>query len=276
MEPEIVIRPYNDWVFTASAVIFAVAIAWESFAPRRTAGQGVMWRWGNNFSIGLLNWYVSTLAATWVSLALAVWATEHGFGLMSRWETPVLLGALILLVVSQFFSYWIHRAFHEVSWLWPIHAVHHSDPDVDVSTSYRHHPLEPLLSLAITGPVVLLLGANPEAVFYYRLFAVAATVFSHSNVRIAPGLERYLRLVLLTPDYHRVHHCADPQYTNSNYGSLVPWLDYLFGTAKFRPAQEQKEMTLGLEYFREPGDSRIDRQLLQPLVLWRTRWHKRN
>lgn len=270
MEPEIIIKPYNEWVFTASAVIFAVAMLWESYAPRRTLGQSVMWRWGNNFSIGLLNWWVSALAATWLSLALATWANNNGVGLMSRWDAPIAVGVLLLLLLSQFLSYWIHRAFHQLKWLWPIHAVHHSDPDVDVSTSYRHHPLEPLLSLGITSPIILLLGASPDSVFYFRLFAVAATVFSHSNVGITPALERHLRRFILTPDYHRVHHCADRQYTNSNYGSLVPWFDYMFGTARFRAAEDQKTMELGLEYFREPKDNRVDRQILQPLRLWRS------
>lgn len=271
MDPIIIIKPYNEWVFTASAVIFALAMLWESFAPRRALGQSVTWRWGNNFSLGLLNWYITTVAATWFSLTLAAWANDNGIGLMAKWQAPVIVGTLLLLLLTQFLSYWIHRAFHRVAWLWPIHAVHHSDADVDVSTSYRHHPMEPLLSLVLTSPVVLLLGASPESVFYFRLFAVAATVFSHSNVRVAPGIERYLRWIILTPDYHRVHHCAERQYTNSNYGSLVPWLDYLFGTARFRPAKEQEEMTLGLEYFREAKDSRLDQQLIQPFRLWRAK-----
>lgn len=265
MEPEIVIRPYNEWVFTASAILFALFMLLESLAPRRELEQRITWRWSNNFTLGALNWYLTALAATWFMLAIANWGQFNDLGLLSGGAAGSVAGAFALLLATQFISYWIHRAFHRFSWLWPIHAVHHADVDVDVSTSYRHHPLEPLLTLPFTTPVVLLLGVGPEAVFYYRVFAVAATVFSHSNIAIPAGIERYLRLAFLTPDYHRVHHCSDPQYTNSNYGSLVPWLDYLFGTAKFRAADEQREMELGLEYLREPADSRLDRQLGLPL-----------
>lgn len=247
---------------------------WESFAPRRALGESVIWRWSNNFSLGLVTWYVTSLGNTWLSLIVAGASKQYGLGLLATWDTPVVIDLALLLLATQFISYWVHRAFHHYHWLWPVHAVHHSDTDVDVSTSYRHHPLEPIVTLVGTAPLILVLGVSMEAVFYYRLFAVAANVFSHSNVAIPRAVEEHLRKVLLTPDYHRVHHCSDPLYTNSNYGSLVPWFDYLFGTAKWRAADEQAQMELGLEYFREPGESRVDQQLLQPLRLWRG-LHKR-
>ncbi|MFK7977116.1 MAG: sterol desaturase family protein [Halioglobus sp.] len=267
-EPLIVIKPYQEWVFTATLVIFAAAMLWESFAPRRSLSEGVIWRWSNNFSLGLLTWYVTLVVNSWLSLAVAATSKEHGLGLLANWETSVAVDLILLLLATQFISYWVHRAFHHFEWLWPIHAVHHTDTDVDVSTSYRHHPLEPIASLFATAPVILLLGPSIEAVFYYRLFAVGANVFSHSNIAIPVALDKQLRKVILTPDYHRIHHCSDSHYTNSNYGSLAPWFDYLFGTAKSRPVDEQTDMELGLEYFREREDSRLDQQLLQPLKLW--------
>ena len=69
---------------------------------------------------------------------------------------------------------------------------------------------------------------------------------------------------MLTPDFHRLHHCAEVRYTNSNYGSVVPWFDYLFGTASARPYAEQESMVLGLEYLRESRDSRLDRLVTAP------------
>lgn len=268
-EPLIVIKPYNEWVFTATLVIVAAAMLWESFGPRRTMTEGVMWRWSNNFSLGLASWYFTSLANSWVALALASSVNVHSLGLFSAWDAPLLAHLFLLLITTQFISYWTHRAFHHFEILWPIHAVHHSDTEVDVSTSYRHHPLEPIVSLIISAPVIVLLGASVEAVFYYRVFTVVATVFSHSNIAIPATLENRLRKVILTPDFHRVHHCSDQQFTNSNYGSLLPWFDYVFGTAKFRPAEEQASMELGLEYFRGRDENRVDQQLLQPLKLWR-------
>ena len=170
-------------------------------------------------------------------------------------------------------SYWIHRAFHRVSWLWPLHAVHHSDTQLDVSSTFRHHPLEPLLTMPLTAPVVLALGVSPEAALAYRLFDVFFQVFSHSNIRIPQAMERYLRLVVLTPDFHRTHHNAEQRYTDSNYGSLVPWFDYLFGTARHQDYNAQETSVIGLEYLRDPADSRLDRLLTMPVRVYR---HLRN
>ncbi|TGD74878.1 sterol desaturase family protein [Mangrovimicrobium sediminis] len=255
----------DNLVYVFTAIAFAGVMALESLLPRRELAAGLANRWLSNFGIGALNWYLTTVLGTWVLIWLSQWAALHQLGLLNRIGAPHWLGFLLLLLSTQLVSYWLHRAFHEVRWLWPIHAVHHSDVDVDVSTSYRHHPLEPLISLPITAPLVIALGVSMEAALAYRVFAVAATLLSHSNVYIPRRADRVLRYLLLTPDYHRLHHCSDPQYTNSNYGSLVPWFDYLFGTARQRPFDEQASMELGLEYLREPRDSRLDQLLLTPL-----------
>ncbi|KGE03073.1 sterol desaturase family protein [Pseudohaliea rubra] len=265
METEIIASSPATAIYTVTFVTFALFMAWEAAAPRRRNGSGLVWRWGNNFSLGLLNWYLIATANTALILWLARWTDVEGIGLLAHLAMPHWAGFLLLLASTQLLSYWLHRAFHQVPWLWPIHAVHHSDTEVDVSTSYRHHPLEPLLTLPISLPIVLLLGPSLEAAAAYRVFAVAASVFSHSNVGLPEPIERILRRFLLTPDFHRTHHSAEQRYTNSNYGSLVPWFDYLFGTARHRPHGEQATMPLGLEYLREPTDSRLDRLLMTPL-----------
>lgn len=265
METEIVVTSLSTQVYTLTFAVFGICMLWEMFAPRRKVAKGLAWRWGNNFSLGLVSWYLTAVANTLLVLWVADWTDERELGVLA----PLGLGAtaefLILLASTQLLGYWVHVAFHRVSWLWPLHAVHHSDTEVDVSTGYRHHPLEPLLTLPISAPLVFLLGVSLEAAVIYRLFAVVATVFSHSNVRIPEGLERYLRLIVLTPDFHRVHHSSDPPYTNSNYGSLVPWFDYVFGSARHWTFSEHETRELGLEYLREPRDSRFDHLLTQPL-----------
>lgn len=250
------------YVFTALA--FAVLMVLESLSPRRELGDNLAWRWTNNFGIGVLSWYLSALVGTWMLISATQAEMFSAYRLSDYFNGRWLQGFIVLLVISQFVSYWFHRAFHRFSWLWPLHAVHHADTEVDISTSYRHHPVEPLVSLPVMVPIVVLLGVNADSALAYRLFAVAATLFSHSNIRIPESLERPLRHALLTPDFHRIHHCSEQPYTNSNYGSLVPWFDYLFGTARHRPFADQESMDLGLEYLRERRDCRLDQQLLMP------------
>jgi sterol desaturase/sphingolipid hydroxylase (fatty acid hydroxylase superfamily) len=255
------------YIFTLAAL--ALAILGESFMPRRALTQGLAWRWSNNFSLSLLTWYCSTVAGTWFMFWLASWTQVHQFGLLPRMGAGPVYAFFALLFVSQLLSYLVHVAFHRIPWLWPIHAVHHSDVDVDVSTSYRHHPLEPLLMIPVVSPVIVALGTSWEVVFAYKLFAIAITIFSHANVRLPRVVDKYARLFILTPDFHRLHHCAEPEYTNSNYGSVVPWFDYLFGTATNRPYEEQESMDLGLEYLRAPADGRLDKLLLSPVAIQR-------
>lgn len=249
--------------FTCAAI--SIALVWEMLAPRRALRQGLAWRWSNNLALAVVSQYIATAANAALLVWLGNWTQVNQVGLFHAVAAPAWLVFLVLLLAAQFLQYLLHIAFHRYSWLWPIHAVHHSDVDVDVTTSYRHHPLEALIVLPLVSPLIPLLGIPANVALAYSLFVIGATLFSHSNVRIPLALEKVLRPIILTPDFHRLHHCAEARYTNSNYGSVVPWFDYLFGTASSRPYDDQDTMTLGLEYLREPGDSRIDNLLWEPV-----------
>jgi len=258
-----------DWsqlIFLATFVALAVCMLLESVFPRRPLQQPLLWRWGNNFSLALLTWYLSVVGSALVVVWAARFTSDLGLGLLPAIGAgPVLSFALLLLAV-QFLNYAVHVAFHKIPLLWRLHSVHHTDVDVDVSTGYRHHPVEPLVSLPIVVPLVLLLGASVPVAVAYKIFEICMVVFTHSNLRLPAALDRVLRLVLVTPDFHRLHHCSDRRFTDSNYGGVLTWFDYLFRTASQRPYAEQETMQLGLEYLREPADTRLDRMLLTPFL----------
>ena len=269
VDTTIIVQSPSNFIYVVTFATLTVAMLWESLAPRRKLQGSMVWRWSNNFSLSLVSWYVTTVVSTLYVLLLADWSQINHYGLFQNVSAPFLVMFFTLLLVSQLLSYLVHIAFHKIDWLWPIHAVHHTDVDVDVTTSYRHHPLEALVSLPFIAPIILLLGTPIEVVAAYKIFEVVFTVFSHSNIRIPEVLEKYLRLIILTPDFHRLHHCVEERHTNSNYGSLVPWFDYLFGTASSKPYKEQETMALGLEYLREPRDSRLDQLIWAPVLMWR-------
>lgn len=256
-------------ILVYTLAVASVALLWEMLVPRRALQQVLAWRWTNNLALSLISYFIAAAANTALALWLSRWTQINQFGLFQWVPAPAPLVFLVLLLVSGLLQYLLHIAFHRYSWLWPIHAVHHTDVDVDVTTSYRHHPLEALITLPVVSPLILLLGVPTDVAVAYTLFVIAATLFSHSNVRIPKALEKFLRRIILTPDFHRLHHCAEVRYTNSNYGSVVPWFDYWFGTASQRPYDDQQTMTLGLEYLREPGDSRIDKLLWEPVLVHR-------
>jgi len=135
--------------------------------------------------------------------------------------------------------------------------------DVDVSTSYRHHPLEPLVFLPIVSPLIILLGIGVGATLAFAVIRISLTIFSHSNISVPESVDRVLNTVIVTPDYHRVHHSRELPYTNSNYGSIVPWFDYLFGTARVREFDSHGEFDLGLDQGRSREDNRVDRMIFR-------------
>ncbi|MEM1114010.1 MAG: sterol desaturase family protein [Pseudomonadota bacterium] len=253
----------TQFTLFVTATCLAICMAAEMFVPRREPSQSLAWRWGNNFSLAAITWTITRLASYGLGLAIAQWTVINQVGLFQSYPAGFWLPFITLIVVTQFIGYWTHRAFHEISWLWPVHAVHHSDVDVDISTSYRHHPLEPLVFMPVISPLIMLLGVGPNAVLAYYVFTAFLTVFSHTNMLVPAGWERWLRLLVVTPDFHRVHHSSERNFTNSNYGSVVPWFDYVFGTAKHRPFDEHRDFELGLEYQRERRDGRIDQILLK-------------
>ncbi len=166
----------------------------------------------------------------------------------------------------EFITYWIHRAYHTIPILWRIHAVHHSDTEVDVTTSHRHHPFEPMINALILTPILFALGAPIVVLASYNLLHTAFSLISHSNIVLPEKLDKVLRLFVITPDFHRMHHSSDRQYTDSNYSAIVPWFDYLFGTATRLPYADIPKMELGLEVLRDNKDNRLDKLFTTPFI----------
>ena len=255
------------------AALFVAAIA-EVVLQRRPETETTRRRWLNNISLTLIDQASVNVLLIAVTIMIAWWGNEAEIGLLRH--SGIGFWPMLLLAVFTFelVSYWFHRALHAFPILWRVHAVHHSDTEVDFTTTYRNHPLEVYINAPLTIPVILILGFPVEVVTAYQLLKTSISVFAHSNVRLPTGLDRALRFVLVTPDFHRLHHCSEKTFTDSNFSAAFPIYDYVFGTAKSRPYHEQETMQLGLEYFRDRVDGRLDRLLLMPF-LWRSREGRR-
>jgi sterol desaturase/sphingolipid hydroxylase (fatty acid hydroxylase superfamily) len=128
----------------------------------------------------------------------------------------------------------------------------------------RFHPFEILLSMLIKIALVLAFGIPALAVVAFEVVLNATSMFNHSNVTMPPWLERVVRLIVVTPDMHRVHHSIVRRETDSNFGFNLPWWDWLFGTYRAAPEAGHDRMTIGLPIFRDPDELRLDRLLTQP------------
>lgn len=252
--------------FYLGALVFA-AIA-EGFFPRRAASDGLAFRWANNLALAVVNQVVFTALVILLTTTLISSLSSSEGWLSGSVPFGLWSGFVVTTLLLELFGYFLHRLFHSVPWLWRIHAVHHSDTELDFTTTLRAHPVETMVLLPVTGPLILMLGLPVASLVLYLIVRICLITFCHSNIYLPPAVDRVLRYVIVTPDFHRMHHSSNRKYTDSNYSIAFPWFDYLFGTHTRQPFKDHENMEIGLEYFRDRKDSRIDRLLMCPFR-WR-------
>jgi len=249
---------------SAAAFVFALIALWEVLAPRRPWSVGRRPRWPHNLGIAIIDALALRILIPTAAVGAALFAAGNGWGLFHSLNLRLSLASLLGFLALDLAIYAQHVAFHKVPLLWRLHRMHHADLDIDVTTGVRFHPFEILISMLIKIAVVLALGIAPIAVFVFEVVLNATSMFNHANVSMPSWLDRALRLIVVTPDMHRVHHSIFARETDSNFGFNLPWWDRLFGTYRAAPEAGQLGMTIGLPSFRDRGELRLDRLLTQP------------
>lgn len=247
------------------AGVLLVMALWEAVTPRRQREISRLLRWSGNLGIVVIDTLLVRMVFPVVAVGLAVVAQERGWGLFNIVDVPFWLAFVVSLLALDLAIYLQHVMFHAVPALWRLHRMHHADLEFDVTTGLRFHPVEILLSMGIKLAVVAALGPPAVAVLVFEVLLNATAMFNHSNVRIPTAIDRVLRLIVVTPDMHRVHHSIHPSETNSNFGFNSPWWDRLLGTYRAQPRDGHEGMTIGIEQFRTRRDLWLDRMLVQPL-----------
>jgi len=244
--------------------VFAVMIAWEFRAPRLQLALPRARRWPANIGIVVLNTVLVRLIFPVLPVGIAAWAAGQGYGLFNWLEAPAWLAVLASVLILDCAIYAQHVVFHKVPVLWRLHRMHHADTGYDVTTGARFHPIEILMSIVIKMAIVVAIGAPAVAVVLFEVLLNGTAMFNHGNVRLPSALDRGLRLLIVTPDMHRVHHSSVRTETDSNYGFALAVWDRLFGTYTPEPAAGHDGMEIGLKYLRDPAEQRLDRMLTQP------------
>ncbi len=246
-------------------VLIIMAI-WEVAMPRRRVEIPRVLRWSNNLALVVVDTLVVRVAFPVAAVGLAVIAQGNGWGLLNQFSLPAPVVFITAILVFDLAIYLQHVLFHAVPALWRLHRMHHADLGFDVTTGLRFHPIEILLSMVIKLGVVMALGPPAIAVLVFEVVLNASSLFNHSNVRLPPKVDAVLRLFIVTPDMHRVHHSIRPSETNSNFGFNIPWWDRLLGTYLAQPAAGHEDMTIGIEQFRNRRSLWLDRMLIQPFL----------
>jgi sterol desaturase/sphingolipid hydroxylase (fatty acid hydroxylase superfamily) len=245
-------------------VLTAMAL-WEVAAPRRRRQIPRVIRWTNNLALVVVDTVILRLSFPILAVGLAVMAEDRGWGLFNNLDVPVWVAIIVSMLLLDLAIYLQHVMFHAVPGLWRLHRMHHADLDFDATTGLRFHPVEILISMGIKLAVVAALGPPAVAVLLFEVVLNATALFNHANIDLPRPVDRVLRLFVVTPDMHRVHHSKDPRETNSNYGFNLPWWDRLLGTYIAQPAKGHEGMEIGIEQFRTQRDLWLDQMLAQPL-----------
>ena len=237
--------------------VLAAMAAWELAAPRRRLVASRTLRWLSNIAVVILGTVLVRAIFPIAAVGLALHAVDNGWGLLNVIAIPWWLALIVSVLVLDLAIYVQHVTFHAVPVLWRLHMMHHADRDFDVTTGVRFHPFEIVLSMVIKLAVIAALGPPAVAVVIFEVVLSATSLFNHGNVLMPAAIDRVLRLIVVTPEMHRVHHSVLAHETNSNFGFNLPWWDRLFGTYRAQPTRGHADMTIGLSQFQERGPENL-------------------
>lgn len=239
--------------------VLILMMALEAMFPQRDREQKRQKRWTTNLLLVVMNAFSLKLLGPITAVIAADYALDHGWGLFAYSPIPLPLYIEIILgiVLLDFAVYAQHVASHKIPFFWRFHKVHHVDRDIDVTTGIRFHPLESIISMIYKCAIILLLGPITAAVVVFEIVLNASAMFNHANVRLPKKMDSILRLVIVTPDVHRIHHSVIPKETDSNYGFFLSIWDRLCKTYIAQPRDTHHGMTIGLRRYQTAQPSSL-------------------
>ena len=250
--------------FGVFVVMALIELAW----PKRGLSVSKGKRWLTNLGISVTASLVLRLMAMLTvpvaAIAAAFYAQAHGIGLLNNVAWPEWLKIVVALLALDLAIWAQHLVSHKVPLFWRLHQVHHADRDIDVTTAVRFHPVEIALSMLWKIVVVVPLGASPFAVFLFEVILNACAMFNHANIALPAWLDGVLRLFVVTPDMHRVHHSVIRREHDSNYGFNLSLWDRLFRTYTAQPEAGHQGMTIGLTPYQSEAPTRFGWSLWLP------------
>lgn len=245
--------------------VLAVLLLAQRLRPRRGAAS-THGRRLRNVSLSVIAAGVIYLVLPLTAVGFAVAVGDLNLGLFNFLDWPAAIEFAIGIVVLDLAIYWQHRWMHLVPWLWRLHRVHHSDTNFEVTLGLRFHPFEIILSLFYKFFVIALLGATPLTVLVYEIVLALFSLFSHSDINLPQAWDRQMRRLVITPDWHRVHHSVHRTETDSNYGNFLSLWDRWFASRVGQPRDGHQAMLIGLNEFRDDPSQSLPALLANPFA----------
>lgn len=230
-------------------IIFAII---EAIIPRKKRTLPRLQRWWTNLSMVAIDTVVLRLLFPGAAVGFAILMTQKNFGLFNNVKLPITLEIILGVLILDFAIWLQHVISHKFKILWRLHRVHHADPDLDVTSGNRFHPLEIVFSMLYKFGWIFILGPSAGSVVIFEVILNGLALFNHANMKIPLGLDRVLRWFIVTPEMHRIHHSTIPKEHHSNFGFNLSLWDRLFKTYTDKASLPQEEMKIGLDDFSEP------------------------
>ncbi len=241
--------------------VFLVMALLELAIPKRELTASKPRRWITNLALvgvdSVAVRLMALVAKPLVGVGAAFYAQSQGWGLFNMTDWSIWLEILVAIIILDFLIWFQHLIFHKVPILWRLHQVHHADVDIDVTTGTRFHPIEIIVSMMWKVLWVIVLGIDPLAVVIFEVILNGCAMFNHANVALPKRLDQILRLVIVTPDMHRVHHSIIRREHDSNYGFNLSIWDRLFRTYNAQPEAGHLKMTIGLKPYQSDDPTRF-------------------
>jgi sterol desaturase/sphingolipid hydroxylase (fatty acid hydroxylase superfamily) len=227
----------------------------ESIHSLRRRNQNRWQRLKTNSSVATIGLAGLRGALLPAMLSGSAWGVQKRVGLLQRFPLPSWLQSILAFVLLDYSNYLWHRLNHQWPFLWRFHNVHHTDMDLDLSTAWRFHLGEVLLSVFFRGGMIVLIGASPKQVITYEILYEGATAFHHSNWKLPFGLEKILNKLMVTPRMHGIHHSIILRETNSNYSVIFSTWDRLHRTLHLNVPQQ--EIVIGVPAYRSTAEENV-------------------
>lgn len=244
--------------------VFVLMAVLEALFPRRERVLSRFDRWTTNFVIIILNSITLRIAVPILASEAASLSVKEGWGILSLFDLPLWFEAILAIILLDMLIYWQHVLMHKVPVLWRLHKVHHADRDLDVTSGIRFHPIEIILSMLFKVFWVIAIGAPLVSVIIFEILLNAGAIFNHANYKLPLKLDRFIRPLIVTPDFHRVHHSIIRDETDSNYGFFLSVWDRMFGSYTPEPSKGHRAMIIGLKEHQDRAPAKILWCLIAP------------
>jgi sterol desaturase/sphingolipid hydroxylase (fatty acid hydroxylase superfamily) len=257
-------NPQMIWRLAVFSSIFMIMAILEELIPHREAKHKRTKRWPGNILVLVVGNFLLRFLTPLLPFSVALWAESRQWMLSGMESVPFWIKILISFLILDLLIYVQHIILHKVPLLKNLHKMHHTDTHMDFTTALRFHPLEILFSSLYKSAAVALLGLPSLGVFIFEIVLNGSAMFNHGNIEISEKIDTILRMIIVTPDYHRIHHSRITSERNSNYGFFLTFWDRLFSTYTAEPQENRKIFALGIPGYNEPEIHRLDQLLLDP------------